>query len=174
MGDISQMLDNHDADSWSDVSDSDSYVFGDASKQPLTRLESYVGYCFETYSVLDTLDRDQIQTCIADWGRRRGQCKYDARMAKREFGQRVTDSTHRNDVDGNYAVFVAEALVGVPPEDDNGAGWKGTVRHELGHAIDHHDRGTSGHDAAFKRVMRSFGEGNDGMSQHGWPPRRHR
>lgn len=175
MGDIDRMLDNVEADSWSDLNDSDDYVFDDDRADPLDRLTSYVDYCFDTYDVVaHNLDRDQIQTCIADWDRRRGQCKYHARMKRQRFGKQVR-SQHRERVDGHYAVFVAEPLIGVLPEDDKGVGWKPCVRHELGHAIDFEQRDTSDHSRKFKHVMAQFGEDtNNGQHEHGWAPSVHR
>lgn len=176
MGDIDQMLDNAHADSWNDLEDDESYTFENPRASPLERFEAYVDYCFDTYSVVaDTLDREQIQACVADWDRRRGQCRYNALMDKRTFGKRVVDSAHRNRVSGNYAIFVSKPLIGVLPEDDNGYGWKQTVRHELGHAIDYQQRGTSDHSSKFKAVMAQFGHDmNDGQCQSGYAPRYHR
>jgi hypothetical protein len=176
MGDIDQMLDNARADSWSDLDSGESYTFENPRATPLERLESYVDYCFDHYSIVsDQLDRSQVQACVADWGHRRGVCKPNARMKKREFGQRVVDSKHRIKDDSHYAVFVATPLVGVPPEEDDGAGWKPTLHHELGHAIDFEKRGTSDHSDKFKSIMREFNEEpNDGGHAHGLPPRRHR
>lgn len=173
--DISQMLSNHEADSWSDVRGGDA-LYDDPSAPPLERLESYVDHCFEVYDVVsNNLDREQVQVCIADWDRRRGQARYNTRMKKRRFGKQVRDSKWRKRPRGKHALFVAKALIGVPAEDDKGVGWKPCVRHELGHLIDYEQRGTSGHGPKFKAVMRQFGEDrNDGMSQHGYAPRRHR
>jgi len=175
MADIDQMLANAQADSWSDLEDDGGYVFDDERASKLERLTSYVDYCFETYPVVsNNLDRDQIQTCVADWDKRRGLCKYDAKMHKREFGKQVRD-THRKKVRGNYAIFLATPLVGVKPENDRDVGWKACVRHELGHAIDHYDRGESDHSKQFKAVMRQFCEDvNDGQHAHGWAPKLHR
>lgn len=175
MSDIEQMLSNHQADSWADTVDASSYVFDDDAKPPLARLESYVDYCFDTYHIVyETLDREQIQTCVADWGKRRGQCRWNKRMTERQFGKRVPRSKQRASP-GEHVVFVATALVGVGPGDDKGVGWKPCVRHELGHAIDYERRGESGHGPLFKNVMAQFGEGaNDGQHAHGYPPRVHR
>lgn len=153
----------------------DEYSFTDENASPLKRLESYIDYCFDTYDIVyKSLDRDRVQACTADWGRRRGQCKYNAQMKIQEFGKRVP-SKYREYQTGRYAIFIAEALVGVSPEDDNGKGWKTTVRHELGHAIDHQRRGQSDHSKKFKQVMTLFGEErNNGQSSGGLPPRRHR
>ena len=177
MTDIDQMLSNHKADSWSDVSEDDDALYDDESADPLTRLEAYIDHCFETYDVVgEYLDRDQVQCCVADWGRRRGQARYHTEMQKQEFGKRVSDSAHRKKVKGTHAMFVATALIGVEPEDDNGAGWKACARHELGHLIDYEKHGkSSGHGRGFKWVMSQFGEEtNDGQHAHGYPPRTHR
>lgn len=173
--DISAMLSNHNADSWSEVRGDDDAVYDDPSTPPLERLDAYVDHCFDVYDVVSAnLSRDQIQTCIADWDRRRGEAHYNRQMKKRRFGKRVS-RTHKRRRVGQYCVFLAKALVGVPPEDDRGVGWKATTRHELGHVIDHVQRGESDHGPKFKAVMRQFGEdGNDGKSQHGYPPRWHR
>lgn len=176
---VERMLQNHHSDSF-DRDEPDTRtgaaVFDNDGAMPLTRLSAYIDYCFDEYPIVyENLDREQIQACVADWGRRRGQCKYNAVMGKREFGKRVTDSAHRTTVDGKYAVFVAKALIGVPPEDDKGCGWKPTVRHELGHAIDFEQRDTSDHGPKFKAVMQQFGhEPNDGGYAHGYAPRSHR
>jgi len=173
---IGQMLENHQAESWQDLSDGTDFEFDNERLSALERAEEYVDYCFETYSVVSTwLDRDQVQVCVADWGRRRGQARRNTRMGKKEFGKRVSDSAWRESKQGSHVLFIATALVGVPPEDDNGVGWKPCVRHELGHLIDYEKRGTSGHDDKFKSIMAQFGEEkNDGMSQHGYAPRCHR
>lgn len=173
--DIDQMLDNMRADSWSDVSSAEDYVFTEDTRPPLERLESYIDYCFETYDVVSAhLDRGQVQACIADWDKRRGQHRPNTEMRKQVFGKQVR-SKWRKRVEGNHAVFVSKPLIGVPPEDDNGAGWKACVRHELGHAIDHQKRGTSDHGHKFKAIMRQFGEqNNDGGYAHGYYPRSHR
>lgn len=173
---IGAMLDNHKADSWRDVSDDTEFAFDDDHLSPLERVEEYVDYCFETYDVVsNNLTREQVQCCVADWGRRRGQARYNTRMGKQEFGKRVTDSKWRKYSDGNHVLFTASALVGVKPEDDKGVGWKPCVRHELGHLIDYEKRGTSDHGQKFKAVMRQFGEvENDGQHAHGWAPRVHR
>lgn len=172
---IETMLNNAQADSWSDLNDDDDYLFTDDRASPLERLESYIDYCFDTYDIVSsTLQKDQIQACVADWGRRRGQCKYNARMARQEFGKQVREK-HRRYSPSNHAVFLSEPLIGVPPEDDKGVGWKACVRHELGHAIDYEQRGTSDHGPKFKEVMSQFGEeSNDGGYAHGKAPRRHR
>jgi hypothetical protein len=173
---IGQMLDNHQADSWQDVSDGTDFEFDNERLSALERVEEYVDYCFETYAVVSAwLDREQVQTCVADWGRRRGQARYKTTMGKQEFGRQVRDSKWREKTDGSHALFIATALVGVPPEDDNGVGWKACVRHELGHLIDYEKRGESGHGPKFKSIMAQFGEAeNDGMSTHGYAPRVHR
>lgn len=167
---IEQMLNNSKAESWGDLSDD--YIFDDDTKEPLDRLNSYVDYCFDTYDVVsENLTRARIQTCTADWDRLRGKCKYNAKMDKRTFGKRVTDSSWRKHRNGRYAVFVAKALIGVEPDRDNGLGWKHTVRHELGHAIDYEQRQTSGHDEKFKKVMRQFGDGDEGKCVSGYMPK---
>ena len=176
---VERMLQNHRSDSFADDPVEETYeqrFFDNDNAGALARLQAYIDHCFDEYDIVsEHLDREQIQACVADWGRRRGQCKYDAVMDKQRFGSRVSDSAHRNNVKGHYAVFVAEALVGVAPEDDKGCGWKPTVRHELGHAIDMERRGTSDHGAEFKDVMRQFGhEQNDGGYAHGYAPRVHR
>lgn len=173
---IGQMLANHQAESWRDLSDGTDYDFDNERLSALDRLTEYVDYCFETYPIVsDNLDRDKVQACVADWGRRRGQARYNTTMRKREFGQQVRDQKWRDRTRGSHAIFVATALIGIPPEQDNGVGWKPCVRHELGHLIDYEKRGTSGHGPAFKSVMAKFGEEkNDGMSAHGLAPRRHR
>lgn len=173
---IGQMLDNHEADSWRDLSDGTDYQFDDEHVVEVDRLAEYVDYCFETYDLVSRhLDRPQVQTCVADWDSRRGQARYNTTMDKQEFGKRVQDSKYRNSTDGLHTIFIATALVGVPPEDDNGVGWKACVRHELGHLIDYEKRGASGHGPKFKAVMDQFGEErNDGMSTHGYAPKYHR
>lgn len=172
--DMDQLLKNVHAESWSDLESDDEYTFDNERATPLERFESYVDYCFETYPVVyNNLDRENVQTCIADWGRRRGQCRYNKKMKKRKFGKRVASSQEKR-YSSNYVLFLATALVGVPPEHDNGDGWKACVRHELGHAIDYEKRGTSDHGPKFKSVMAQFGENNDGQSQHGYAPRYHR
>lgn len=170
------MLSNHKADSWDDMSD-EIALFKDDTADPLVRVQSYVDHCFETYRVVsDNLDRDQVQCCIANWGRRRGQARYNTKMQKQEFGKRVTDSKHRKKSFDTHALFIATALVGIDPKDDNGAGWRACVRHELGHIIDYEKHGqSSGHGSRFKRIMSKFGhENNDGQHAHGYPPRVHR
>lgn len=176
MADIDQMLSNHEADTWEDTNSVDSAVFDDDRADSLERLEAYVDHCFDTYDVVsNNLRRSQVQACVADWGRRRGQARYNAVMGKQKFGKRVSDKKWRRYVDGNHVLFVAEALIGVAPEDDKGAGWKPCVRHELGHLIDYEKRGTSGHGPKFKAVMRQFGhEQNNGQHAHGLAPRVHR
>lgn len=174
MSTIDDMLDNYKADDWTDVSDDAEYVFDDESRTPLARLQSYVEYCFETYSVLNTLDRDDIQCCVADWGRRRGEHRSNKKMDKRVFGKRVSRK-HERQSDGNHVIFIASALIGVSPEDDIGVGWKACVRHELGHAVDYEQRGTSDHSHHFKNIMQQFGHDvNDGQHAHGYAPRVHR
>lgn len=150
-------------------------TYTDEQAPPLKRLESYIDYCFDTYSVVsNTLDRDQIQACVADWDRRRGQCKHEAKMDRQMFNKQVR-SSHRRYEHGHYAIFIAEALIGVLPPEDKGVGWKSTTRHELGHAIDYEERGTSDHGREFKSVMSRFGEdSNNGQHAHGWAPRSHR
>jgi hypothetical protein len=171
---IRAMLDNHDADSWGDVVQ-DTAAYDDETKDPLTRVRAYVDHCFDAYSVVsNNLDCDQIQVCIADLDRRRGEARKQTEMDKSVFGKRVVDSKHRLHHPFNHCVFIAKELVGVPPEEDNGAGWKACVRHELGHCIDYEKRGVSGHGSKFKAIMAGFGENNDGMSTHGWAPRVHR
>ena len=172
---IGKMLSNHQADSWRDLSDSTAFEFDDERLSKLERLTEYVDYCFETYPVVsDNIEREAVQTCIADWGRRRGQARYDTTMRKREFGKQVRNKWRSKTTD-SHAIFVASALIGVSPEEDNGVGWKPCVRHELGHLIDYEKRGSSDHGPVFKAVMSEFGEEkNDGMSVHGLPPRLHR
>lgn len=173
---IGQMLNNHQADSWQDLSDGTNFEFDNEHLPALKRVEEYVDYCFDTYPVVsNNLNREQVQVCVANWGRRRGQARYNTTMQKREFGKQVRDNKWRNRTSGTHALFIATALVGVPPEDDKGLGWKPCVRHELGHLIDYEQRGTSDHSPTFKSVMAKFGEEkNDGMSAHGHPPRYHR
>lgn len=172
---LDRMLDNLHADSWSDTTESEEWEFEDPRASPLARLESYVDYCFETYPIVyNVLDRDKVTTHVADWGRRRGQHWSNKTFDQRTFGKRV-DSSHREYKEGNHAILLAEALIGVPPKNDNGSGWKACVRHELGHAIDYEKRGSSDHGPEFKSVMAQFGEAhNDGASTHGYPPRYHR
>jgi hypothetical protein len=177
MDDVSQMMQNHEAQSWSDIEDDDSTAtYDDERASPIERLESYIDHCFDAYPIVSRhLDRQQVQACVADWGRRRGQARYNTHMKKQKFGKQVRDSKWREHMNGSFVVFIAEALVGVPPEEDKGVGWKPCVRHELGHIIDYQKRGTSGHDRAFKAVMAEFGEdANDGGHAHGWAPRRFR
>jgi len=174
---IAQMLANHEAESWSDMEEDDGdAVYDNPRASALERLEAYVDHCFDAYPVVrNNLDRDQVQCCVADWGRRRGQARYNTTMGKQKFGQRVSDSRWKNRTSGSHALFIAEALVGVAPEDDKGVGWKPCVRHELGHLIDYEKRGTSDHGPKFKAVMSQFGEEqNDGQHAHGWAPRVHR
>lgn len=173
---ISQMLSNHEADSWTEVRGDDAALYDDPSAPPLERVEAYVDHCFDAYHVVsNNLYRDQIQVCIADWDRRRGQARYNRRMGKQRFGKQVRNSRWENQRSGVHVLFLAKALVGVPPEEDKGVGWKPCVRHELGHLIDYEERGTSDHGPKFKEVMARFGEeGNNGMSQHGYAPRVHR
>lgn len=173
--DVAKLVDNMKADSWDEVRDSDEDLFDDPTAPALDRLESYIDHCFEVYDVVsNNLDRDQVQACIADWDRRRGQHRPNSKMTKQQFGKRVPKK-HQKRSTGNSVIFLAKALVGVPPEDDAGMGWKPTVRHELAHAIDHSKRGTSDHGPYFKAVTRKFGhEENDGMSMHGYRPDMHR
>lgn len=175
MGEIDSMLDNHKAESWDDLNESDNPLYDDPRADALTRVEAYVEHCFETYPVVsNNLDRGQVQVCIADWGHRRGQARLNERYTRQKFGKQVRNKWSRR-IGGNHAVFIATALVGVSAEDDNGAGWKPTVRHELGHVVDYEKRGTSDHSHEFKKIMRQFGhESNDGGYAHGYPPRRHR
>lgn len=173
---IAAMMKNHGANSWDDIVE-DAAAYDDETKDPLTRVEAYVDHCFDAYDVVsEHLTRDRVQVCVADWGRRRGQARYNCQMDKRKFGKRVPDSKYRNFRMGHYSLFLAEALVGVPPKDDKGVGWKACVRHELGHLIDYGKHGSSsGHGARFKRIMDQFGhENNDGQYQHGLAPRAHR
>lgn len=174
---IDKMLANHEAQSWSDIEEEDGdAVYDDARASPLERLESYVDYCFETYPVVENhLDREQVQCCVADWDRRRGQARYNTTMGKRVFGKQVRDKKWRNRTRGSHALFLAKALIGVAPEEDGGVGWKPCVRHELGHLIDYEKRGRSGHGPKFKAVMSQFGEEqNNGKSTHGYAPSYHR
>jgi hypothetical protein len=166
---VSQMLQNHQADTWNDV---DTGSFDNDERPPLARLQSYVDYCFDHYSVVsNNLDRDSVQCCIADWGRRRGQARIGREMDRQTFGKRVPSSAE-NYVVGTHALFLAEALVGVAPDEDNGVGWKACVRHELGHMIDYEQRGECDHGPKFKAVMEQFGhDNNDGQSTHGYMPR---
>jgi GH18 family chitinase len=166
------MLDNHTAQTWDDVRQTDKPLYNDPGMPPLERVETYVDHCFDTYPVVSRhLDRERVQVCIADWGRRRGQARQHRRLTKRKFGQRIPASADRR-VEDNHALIVATALVGVSPEDDKGVGWKATVRHELGHIIDYEKRGTSDHSQKFKRIMGQFGhEVNEGKSSGGYPPR---
>ena len=170
------MLSNHEADTWEDTNSVDGAVFDDDRADPLERLEAYVDHCFDTYDVVsNNLSREQVQACVADWSRRRGQARTNTRMGKQRFGKRVSDTKWRRNVDCKHVVFIAEALIGVGPEDDKGVGWKACVRHELGHLVDYEMRGTSKHDHRFKAVMRQFGnEANDGQHAHGYAPRIHR
>lgn len=172
---LDQMLANYEADSWSDISESTDFEFDNDRLSALERVEEYVGYCFETYPIVyNTLDRQQVTVCVADWDRRRGQARRNKTMERREFGKRVPRTYERRTV-GKHSLFLAKDLVGVPPEDDNGVGWKATTRHELGHIIDYAKRGESGHGPKFKKIMAQFGERqNDGASTGGWAPRKHR
>lgn len=170
------MLSNHKAESWDDVSENNE-LYDDENATPLARLQAYIDYCFETYNfVSDHLNRDQVQCCVANWGRRRGEARYNTKMKKQKFGKRVMDSKHRKRNFNTHALFVASALVGVKPENDKGAGWKACARHELGHLIDYEKHGqSSGHGRRFKRIMSKFGhDSNDGKHAHGYPPRIHR
>lgn len=172
---IAAMLENHSATGWNDTIDDSDALYQDETKPKIERLRSYIDHCFETYPIVyNNLERGQVQACVVNWDRRRGQCKYNKYAKKPIFGKRIT-SKHLRYEQGNYIIAVASGLVGVPTEKDQGVGWLATVRHELGHAIDHKHRGTSDHSSKFKQVMRQFGEpNNDGKSQHGWSPKSHR
>ena len=170
MGTIDAMLENHKKNSFESEDEDKS-----SSRTPVEKVRAYVDKCFEQYDIVsDTLDRDQISAYTADWDRRRGQCRYNKTYTKDRFGGRVT-STHERYTPSNHSIFIAEALVGVPPKEDRGVGWKACVRHELGHAIDYEQRGTSDHGPKFKNVMVSFNNSaNDGGYAHGYRPDVHK
>lgn len=163
------MLQNHKADSWDEATQTP--VYDDETVPNLDRLQAYVDHCFEEYAVVsDHLNREQVQCCVADWDRRRGQARPNKKPSKRVFGKRVLNK-HFTRHDNRHVLFVAKALIGQPPENDKGVGWKACVRHELGHIIDYARRGRSGHDSAFKHIMALFGEEvNDGQHSHGYRP----
>lgn len=170
---VDAMLANHQADTWSDRQDGDDLrqVYDNERESKLRRLEAYIDHCFEAYPIVyQHLERDRVTACVADWDRRRGQHWWGWTARRQVYGKRIEKSTWRRE-SGQHLVFCAKALIGTPPEEDKGIGWKACVRHELGHGIDYTIRGTSGHGPDFKRVMRQFGEEvNDGSSSHGHRP----
>lgn len=181
---ISQMLENHAKDTF-DTPDSDESVavarpshadvFDNINATPLERHEAYVDYLFENHEFLgEHVDRGKLQVCVADWDKRRGQARYNCKMKKVEFGGRVHDTKWRTRRRGHYSIFVSKPLVGVPPSRDKGKGWKKTVRHELGHVVDHVQRGTSDHGPKFKEVMSLFGPNEGDGYCGGYYPSYHR
>jgi hypothetical protein len=169
MATIDTILENHKSNSF------DEQPSEQQQMSKVEKLRAYVDECFEKYDIVsDNLDRDRIGAHIADWNRRRGQCRYNKSYSKAEFGGRVTKK-HETYTRGKHSIFIATALVGVPPKDDKGVGWKACVRHELGHAIDYEQRGRSDHSAKFKAVMSKFdNESNDGGYAHGYRPDVHK
>lgn len=167
---IDAMLDNHSADSFTDVQEQTTPVFDDENESKLTRLRAYVDNLFMEYPWLENyLNRNNIQVCIANWDSTRGQAYPFTQFSKDEFGKRI-HHTHKHNSSG-HAMVLARGLVGATPELDNGIGWKHCVRHELGHVYDFGKRGKSDHSKQFKKTMAKFSHhNNNGQSAHGKRP----
>jgi len=180
---VDQMLDNHEAESIAEVRDESTHarsvpsnVYDDETCDPLTRLQSYIDYCFERYDFIsDYLDRDDVQCCTANWDNKRGYARSNWKMEKQKFNKRVTWKARGSLTDGHNVLILGRHLIGTPPEKDNGVGWKACARHELGHLIDWQIRGVIDHSAKFTELMERFGhENNDGQCAHGYGNGYHR
>jgi predicted SprT family Zn-dependent metalloprotease len=97
------------------------------------------------------LNRDQIDVGVARWKSRNGYCRYNCRLTKERFGERVDGymSSH-----GNHSLVINERMW----ENDDHDSFIDTVRHELAHAVAYEKFGSNQkHNANWKKMARHLG-----------------
>lgn len=99
--------------------------------------------------------RDKIHVGVARWKGRNGLCKYQKRLDKKRFGEKMGSQTRRA---GNHAIIINERIL----EDGNRDGFIETVQHELAHAACYEEYADypsrmSSHGKAWKQMARRLG-----------------
>lgn len=148
MSTVETMLDNYR-----------SFKNGDEPTTALDKIRAEVDLAYEENNLDRTgLRRDRVHVGTAYWDRLRGQCTYNMKFAtnKRNFGARVSRSTHMRYAPRHYIILVNRAIV---EAGDDVGNWKDTTRHELAHAVQREVYGfsVSSHGSEFRECARMIG-----------------
>lgn len=74
------------------------------------------------------LSREQVHVGVARWTGRNGVCKYNKRLDKKRFGERMGSLSRES---GTHAIVINERIL----EQGNRADFIDTIQHELAHAV---------------------------------------
>lgn len=103
----------------------------------LATAEAEVDRLFEEYAeVRGSIARDNIHVGTARWRGRNGVCKYNKRLDKKRFGERMSSLPRKQ---GHHVIVINERIF----EQGNVDEFIDTVRHELAHAIAYAIHGSS-------------------------------